>query len=134
MRDVATQSKNKHGMVQLLNSKMQQQQIEWHRVKVLKLTSQSYSQIEIAINLQVDRSIVSRDMAYLKQKAHENLIIELNLYVLKPSRVVLGIVAIAAVNHKEDSRDIECPDTTQKLLLPQGEGKKIMRLTGSRWF
>jgi hypothetical protein len=35
-----------------------------------------------------------------------------------------GIVAVAAVNHKDDSRDIECPDTTRKLLLPQGEGKK----------
>jgi hypothetical protein len=60
-------------MVQLLNSMMQQQQIEWHRAKVLELTSQSYSQIEIAINLQVDKSIVRRDMTYLKQKAHENL-------------------------------------------------------------
>ena len=60
-------------MVQLLNSKMQQQQIEWRRAKVLELSSQGYSQIEIATNLQVDRSIVSRDLAYLKQKAHENL-------------------------------------------------------------
>jgi transcriptional regulator len=60
-------------MVQLLNSKMQQQQIEWRRAKVLELSGQGYSQIEIATNLQVDRSIVSRDMAYLKQKAHENL-------------------------------------------------------------
>jgi predicted transcriptional regulator len=60
-------------MVQLLNSKMQQQQIEWRRAKVLELSSQGYSQIEIAFNLQVDRSIVSRDMTYLKQKAHENL-------------------------------------------------------------
>ena len=52
---------------------MQQQQIEWRRAKVLELTSQGYSQIEVATNLHVDRSIVSRDMAYLKQKAHENL-------------------------------------------------------------
>ena len=60
-------------MVQLLNSKMQQQQIEWRRAKVLELSSQGHNQIKIATNLQVDRSIVSRDMAYLKQKAHENL-------------------------------------------------------------
>jgi YD repeat-containing protein len=72
-RDDATRSKNKHGMVQLLNSKMQQQQIEWRRSKVLELSSQGHTQIEIATNLQVDGSIVSRDMAYLKQKAHENL-------------------------------------------------------------
>jgi hypothetical protein len=38
-RDVATAAKNKRGMVQLLNSKMQQQQIEWRRAKVLELSS-----------------------------------------------------------------------------------------------
>ena len=52
---------------------MQQLQIEWRRAKVLELSSQGYNQIEIATNLEVDRSIVSRDIAYLKQKAHENL-------------------------------------------------------------
>ena len=72
-RDDTTPSKNKHGMVQLLNSKMQQQQIEWCRAKVLELSNQGHNQIEKATNLQVDRSIVSRDMAYLKQKAYENL-------------------------------------------------------------
>jgi DNA-binding NarL/FixJ family response regulator len=42
-------------MVQLLNSKMQQQEIEWRRAKVLELFSQGYSQIEIASNLQIDK-------------------------------------------------------------------------------
>jgi hypothetical protein len=60
-------------MVQLLNSKMQQQQIEWRRVKVLELSSQGYSQIEIAKNLHVDKSVVSRDMSFLRQQAQENL-------------------------------------------------------------
>ena len=46
-------------MVQLLNSKMQQQQIEWRRAKVLELSSQGYSQIEIATNFQMDKSIIS---------------------------------------------------------------------------
>ena len=72
-RDDATPSKYKHGMVQLLNSKMQQQQIEWRRVKVLELSSQGYSQIEIATNLQMDKSIISRDLAYLRQQAQDNL-------------------------------------------------------------
>jgi hypothetical protein len=57
------------GMVQLLNSKMQQQQIEWRRAKVLELSSQGYSQIEIASNLQIDKSVISRDMAYLRNQA-----------------------------------------------------------------
>ena len=60
-------------MVQLLNSKIQQQQIEWRRAKVLELSSQGHNQIEIATNLQVDRSIISRNMAYLKQQANKNL-------------------------------------------------------------
>ena len=60
-------------MVQLLNSRMQQQQIDWRRVKVLELSSQGYSQIEIAKNLQIDKSVVSRDMSFLRQQAQENL-------------------------------------------------------------
>ena len=60
-------------MVQLLRSKMQQQQIEWRRAKVLELSSQGYSQIEIATNLQMDKSIISRDLAYLRQQAQDNL-------------------------------------------------------------
>jgi hypothetical protein len=57
----------------LLRSKMQQQQIDWRRAKVLELSSQGHSQIEIATSLQIDKSVVSRDMLYLKQQASENL-------------------------------------------------------------
>ena len=39
---------------------MQQLQIEWRRAKVLELSSQGYSQIEIATNLQIDKLIISR--------------------------------------------------------------------------
>ena len=60
-------------MVQLLNSKMQQQQIEWRRAKVLELSSQGHNQIEIATNLQMDKSIISRDLAYLRQQTQDNL-------------------------------------------------------------
>jgi hypothetical protein len=60
-------------MVQLLNSKMQQQQIEWRRAKVLELSSQGYSQIEIATDLQIDKSVICRDLVYLRQLANENL-------------------------------------------------------------
>ena len=45
-------------MVQLLKSKMQQQQIEWRRAKVLELSSQGYSQIEIATDLLIDKSVI----------------------------------------------------------------------------
>ena len=40
---------------------------------MLELSSQGYNQIEIATNLQVDKSIISRDMTYLRQQAQENL-------------------------------------------------------------
>jgi predicted transcriptional regulator len=60
-------------MVQLLISKTQQQQIEWRRGRVLELSSQGFSQSDIATVLQVDKSIISRDVAYLRHQAQENL-------------------------------------------------------------
>lgn len=60
-------------MVQLLISKAQLQQIEWRRDRVLELSSQGFSQSDIATVLQVDKSIISRDMAYLRHQAQENL-------------------------------------------------------------
>ncbi len=53
---------------------MQQQQVEWRRAKVLELMSKGkINQSEIARILQVDRSIVCRDVAYLRQQAKENV-------------------------------------------------------------
>jgi hypothetical protein len=52
----------------------QQQQVEWRRAKVLELMSKGeINQSEIARILQVDRSIVCRDAAYLRQQAKENI-------------------------------------------------------------
>jgi predicted transcriptional regulator len=59
--------------VQLLISKAQLQQIEWRRDRVLELSSQGFSQSDIATVLQVDKSIISRDVAYLRHQAQENL-------------------------------------------------------------
>jgi hypothetical protein len=53
---------------------MQQQQLEWRRAKVLELMSKGETnQSEIARILQVDRSIICRDVAYLRQQAKENI-------------------------------------------------------------
>jgi hypothetical protein len=60
-------------MVQLLISRAQQQQIEWRRDRVLELSSQGFSQSDITTMLQVDKSVISRDLAYLRQQAQENL-------------------------------------------------------------
>ena len=48
-------------------------QVQWRRAKVLELSSQGYTQIEIATQLQVDEPTISRDMALLRQEAQENL-------------------------------------------------------------
>jgi transcriptional regulator len=62
--------------MQQMSSPMQQQQqqVEWRRAKVLELMSKGESnQSEIARILQADRSIVCRDVAYLRQQAKENI-------------------------------------------------------------
>jgi DeoR/GlpR family transcriptional regulator of sugar metabolism len=51
-----------------------QQQIEWRRTKVMELLSKGESnQSEIARILQVDKSIICRDIAYLRQQSKENI-------------------------------------------------------------
>jgi DNA-directed RNA polymerase specialized sigma subunit len=52
--------------MQQMSTKMQQQ-IEWRRAKVMELLSKGESnQSEIARVLHVDKSIVCRDIAYLR--------------------------------------------------------------------
>jgi DNA-binding MarR family transcriptional regulator len=57
-----------------MSTKMQQQIIEWRRAKVMELLSKGESnQSEIARMLQIDKSIISRDIAYLRQQARQNI-------------------------------------------------------------
>jgi hypothetical protein len=57
-----------------VSSSLQQQQLEWRRAKVLELMSKGETnQSEIARILQVDRSIVCRDVVYLRQQAKGNI-------------------------------------------------------------
>src|ERR671928_1803447 len=56
-----------------MSTKMQQI-IEWRRAKVMELLSKGESnQSEMARILQVDKSIVCRDIAYLRQQAKDNI-------------------------------------------------------------
>jgi hypothetical protein len=60
--------------MQQMSTKMQQQIIEWRRAKVIELLSKGESnQSEIARILQVDKSIICRDIAYLRQQAKKNI-------------------------------------------------------------
>jgi hypothetical protein len=60
--------------MQQMSTKMQQQIIEWRRTKVMELLSKGEgNQSEIASILQVDKSIICRDIAHLRQQAKENI-------------------------------------------------------------
>src|SRR5919199_2125111 len=48
-------------------------QVEWRRSKVLELLSKGDSQSDIAKLLQVDLSIISRDVYFLRQQAKSNI-------------------------------------------------------------
>jgi predicted transcriptional regulator len=47
--------------------------VDWRRNKVQQLLVRGYSQWEVAEELQIDQSTVSRDTQYLKQRAQESL-------------------------------------------------------------
>ena len=48
-------------------------QVEWRRAKVLELLSKGDSQSDIAKTLQVDLSIISRDVYFLRQQSKTNV-------------------------------------------------------------
>src|SRR5215216_7489917 len=57
-----------------MTSEMKQQQIDWRRAKVLELSSQGYSEREIAEKLQpIALVIIHRDLVHLRQQAQQNL-------------------------------------------------------------
>ena len=60
-------------MVRHLSSEVRQQQIEWRRTRVLRVTSEDYNQTEICQKLHLDKSAVNRDIPFLRQQAQENL-------------------------------------------------------------
>jgi predicted transcriptional regulator len=52
---------------------LQQQQIEWRRSKVMELTSQGYSQVEISKTLQISEPTISRDIDYLRSQSKQKI-------------------------------------------------------------
>ncbi len=58
--------------MQQMSTKMQQQ-LEWRRNQVFELSSKGHSQAEIARMLQLDKSIISRDVAYLRRQSKTNI-------------------------------------------------------------
>jgi hypothetical protein len=57
-----------------MTSEMKQQQIDWRRAKVLELSSQGYTEREIAEELQPIAPVtIHRDLVHLRQQAQESL-------------------------------------------------------------
>ena len=52
---------------------MKQRELDWRRSQVLELSSEGYSQREIAARLQLDAAAVNRDIQFLRQQAQDNL-------------------------------------------------------------
>jgi hypothetical protein len=53
--------------------KNEQSKLDWRRSKVLELSSQGYSQRDIAKSLQIGLGTVNKDLLFLRQQARENL-------------------------------------------------------------
>ena len=64
MKDLTTEMKEKNGRKQLL---------KWRRAQVLELSSQGFSDRDIASKLQVGALTVYRDSRYLRKLAQDNL-------------------------------------------------------------
>ena len=59
--------------MELLNSHMEQQSIQWRRDKVQELSSQGNSQRDIAKILRVGIGTINRDLTYLRQQAKHTI-------------------------------------------------------------
>jgi predicted transcriptional regulator len=67
-------------------------QLLWRRNKTLELSSKGYSQVEIATQLQVNETTVSRDMAYLRQQAQMDL--QRHIHETVPEEYQKGMVGL----------------------------------------
>ena len=54
-------------------STKKQQQIDWRKSQVFELSSKGYSQSDIARVLQIDKSVICRDLAFLRQQSKQNI-------------------------------------------------------------
>ena len=84
------------------------QQIEWRHSQVLELSSKGYHQSDIARKLQLDKSIISRDIAHLRTQAKENIKNYINERLPEEyEKCLVGITSIMkeAWNTSEETED-----------------------------
>jgi hypothetical protein len=86
-------------------------QVEWRRTKVLELLSKGDSQSDIAKTLQVDLSIISRDVYFLRRQAKSNIKRYIDERLPEEyEKCLIGLTAITkeawnAVANTEDERE-----------------------------
>jgi predicted transcriptional regulator len=66
-------SKMKENEKEKQDQQLKQQQILWRRAKVMELSSQGYSQVEISKTLQISEPTISRDMDYLRSQSKQKI-------------------------------------------------------------
>jgi len=69
--------------------------MSWRRDRVLELSSQGFNQSDIARVLQIDKGVISRDMAYLRHQAQERM--KTHIQKTMPIEYQKGIAAIDQV-------------------------------------
>jgi predicted transcriptional regulator len=55
------------------DQQLKQQQILWRRAKVMELSSQGYSQVEISKTLQISEPTISRDIDHLRSQSRQKI-------------------------------------------------------------
>ena len=75
-----------------MTSEVKQQQLEWRRAQVLELTSQGYTQREIAQKLSLDLAAVNRDIQFLRHQPQENL--QKHIHEIVPEEYQKGMVGL----------------------------------------
>jgi transcriptional regulator len=105
--------------------------LEWRRSKVLELSSQGYTQSEIAKTLQVSQPSVNRDLTYLAKQAHENLQTHIQQTLpLEYKRCMNGINQVLKQAWQiSQSPEVKKEDRSAALSLANNCYKFIMDLT-----
>jgi hypothetical protein len=96
-----------------MSTKMQQQ-VEWRRAKVMELLSKGESnQSEISRMLRVDRSIICRDIAFLRQQSKHNI----RRYIdeILPEEYEKCLVGLTAILREAWSTSQQAEDRREKI-------------------
>ena len=104
--------------------------LEWRRSKVLELSSQGYTQSEIAKTLQISQPSVNRDIAYITKQAQENLKTHIqHTLPLEYNRCINGINQVLKQAWQiSQSSEVKKEERLAALLLASNCYKFIMEL------